>query len=293
LFADLPVESGESDTFVIDTRGAAPNPVNTRTETILFAPIEIRESGKYSRVEIPGCRFITKPGHPALPVKTVTVKLGLNDIVSQIVVDVTTYSDEAPCLVSPAPKASWNGGSNGTGGLTQPDPSIYGSDRAYPGRWFDYEVMEGIDPQTMRRVKYVAIQLYPVQYHPVSGELTICEQAEISILYEHLHEHLCEDGEDKELLEGVTTLPVGQAEGLGIYDLLIITSPALESYASRLADYKNSVGVSTLVMTTDQIYSAYSGRDGAEKIRNCIKDAVQSNGVWAVLILGDADHGAT
>ncbi|KYH38867.1 MAG: Peptidase family C25, partial [Candidatus Bathyarchaeota archaeon B23] len=236
---------------------------------MVFDPPEIGEVEGYHLIEIAGCGRITTPGHPALPMKALTLKLHRGDVIADVAVEVSTEELNGTYHVSPAPRPSYDGADYE---LTDPDPSIYESGEPYPGRWYDYEVKEGLDPQTMRRVRYLILRLYPVQYTPKTGRLTIGSRMRISVRYR----------------SGVGSSSRGAL--VQSYDLLIITSPLLESYAAKLMYYKNSVGVSTLVKTTEEIYADFEGRDHPEKIRNCIKSAVESYGITAVLILGDEDQ---
>lgn len=73
-------------------------------------------------------------------------------------------------------------------------------------------------------------------------------------------------------------------------DNLIITSRELAPAAYRLAEYKNSTGISTRVLTVELIYKSYEGVDGPEKIRNCIADFQSNFDIKYVTIFGDADQ---
>jgi len=80
--------------------------------------------------------------------------------------------------------------------------------------------------------------------------------------------------------------------GDGQIDYIIITSNSLAKTFRKLADYKESKGLRTAVVTTDKIYKNYKGYDKAEKIRNFIKDAYTKNRVTYVLLGGDGDNKA-
>ncbi|MDD5426304.1 MAG: C25 family cysteine peptidase [candidate division Zixibacteria bacterium] len=67
---------------------------------------------------------------------------------------------------------------------------------------------------------------------------------------------------------------------------LIITCPALAASFAPLADYKNATGYRTRVITTDEVLSAYSGRDDAEKLREYLK-VFHAQGGRYVLLGGD------
>jgi parallel beta-helix repeat protein len=72
-------------------------------------------------------------------------------------------------------------------------------------------------------------------------------------------------------------------------DNLIVTTSDLEAAAIRLAQWKNSCGIPSKVLTTTWIYSHYSGIDEPEKIRNCIKDFHSNFLTRYVTIFGDVD----
>lgn len=71
------------------------------------------------------------------------------------------------------------------------------------------------------------------------------------------------------------------------YQLLIITPKIFSEKLERLAAHKDSIGVKTLMKTTEQIYSQYSlGRDNPEKIKLCIYDMKETYNVSYVLLAG-------
>lgn len=73
-------------------------------------------------------------------------------------------------------------------------------------------------------------------------------------------------------------------------DYLIVTSAALEAEYQRLADWKTSKGVATVVRTTEWIESnCRNGVDLAETIRFFIRDAYEKWGIEFVLLGGDTD----
>ena len=78
------------------------------------------------------------------------------------------------------------------------------------------------------------------------------------------------------------------------FQYVIITSNALKiaqtDYSlTTLRDYRIAKGLSSIIITTEEIYSHYSGRDNAEKIRNFIKDAHQIWHTKFVLLGGDTN----
>jgi len=72
-------------------------------------------------------------------------------------------------------------------------------------------------------------------------------------------------------------------------DNLLLTTSDLEAAASRLAQWKNSCGIPSMVLNVTWIYSHYNGVDEPEKIRKCIKDFHSNFQTKYVTIFGDAD----
>jgi len=70
------------------------------------------------------------------------------------------------------------------------------------------------------------------------------------------------------------------------YDMLIITDEKFVSQLQPLVDHKNNIGISTILDTTQNIYPNYDGRDDAEDIKLCIKDAIENWGIKYVLLAG-------
>ena len=143
------------------------------------------------------------------------------------------------------------------------DRSIYKSKEFYPSSHYTYRIGCGLNKKG-QHVTFVVIHIYPVRYSPMLDKIEMAGKAEIKISY----------------MPGKTLPEKSQ------YDLLIITPQQFNSQALRLAEHKNRHGVETIVKTTDEIYSSYSGRDEAEKIKYAIKDAIEKYGIKYVLLFG-------
>lgn len=70
------------------------------------------------------------------------------------------------------------------------------------------------------------------------------------------------------------------------YDMVIIAPEKFSTGIQPLIEHKNSHDVETFLKTTENIYSEYSGRDDAEKIKYFIKDAIEQNHITYVLLMG-------
>ncbi|MHA1746131.1 MAG: C25 family cysteine peptidase [Promethearchaeota archaeon] len=73
-------------------------------------------------------------------------------------------------------------------------------------------------------------------------------------------------------------------------DYLIITSEKFEANLERLALWKLQRGLNVALITVEEIYATYSGRDQPEQIKSCIDDFYTNNQTEWVLLGGDHDQ---
>ncbi|RLF22030.1 MAG: hypothetical protein DRM97_06055 [Thermoprotei archaeon] len=155
--------------------------------------------------------------------------------------------------------------------------AIYSSSRPYPENIVTYEVRKGIDPLTLERVQYVILRAFPVQYLPKDRVVRFASYVEVTVEYE-------EASPPQEAYQ------TPQQSPLQTIDMVIITSQALETAATSLAQWKNSTGVSSKVYTVEWITANFEGEDVPAKIRNFINHTVNSYGVKWVILFGDVEH---
>lgn len=86
--------------------------------------------------------------------------------------------------------------------------------------------------------------------------------------------------------ENVFTRPSNQ--GQSVYSLLIIAPQEFHSELIPLVNHKNSFGIPTILVDTDEVYRQmfWQGRDNAEKVKYFIKSAIENWGVHYVLLVG-------
>ena len=140
------------------------------------------------------------------------------------------------------------------------DERFYGKE-AYPGKWFFYNIGSGIYNGSY--VIFLTLEIYPTNYHPLQNIIEYVKQMEIKIEYER-----------------------GTMKFNDAYDLLIITSSKFADEIQPLVTHKEKHGVRTMLLTTEEIYSKYNGRDEQEKIKYAIKDAIEQYGIKYVLLAG-------
>ncbi len=181
---------------------------------------------------------------------------------------------------------------------TQPDPAIWNVDAAWPREDFRY-----LGTQFMRGYQIAVIDIFPWKYNPVTRQVLACSAARIEIetsFDEATARSVANfwtpargtaDLQDfvlnPEATSSYQNAPAyrDHAPQSRLIDLsepkqmLIITNEASSANLQNYIQWRNGKNVSTGLVTTADIYAAYSGVDNAEKVRNFISDAYQT---WAV-----------
>jgi hypothetical protein len=148
---------------------------------------------------------------------------------------------------------------------TEIDEEIYMNTDPYPDSWFSYRVGCGLN-ENMERVTHVSVHTYPARYIPASDKLLVAESADIKITYE----------------PATVTLSSVEEE----FDLVIIAPKKFKNILVELKQHKDDFGIKTFIKTTESIYGAYEGADKPEKIKRFIDDAIQTNDITYVLLVG-------
>ncbi len=172
----------------------------------------------------------------------------------------------------------------------QPDAQIYSSDEAFPGITY-----ERINTYTLRGYDILILKLNPVQYKPLSGELSYSDQMQITVntadaVYSREtfrgtasdEQSVIDIVDNPETVFSYRSLPSKNYGGRDQYDLLIITSEALKPAFDTLKAYHDSTGMSTSIRTEVDldISSAYL-------VRKYIRDFYNDYGIEYVLIGAD------
>jgi len=75
----------------------------------------------------------------------------------------------------------------------------------------------------------------------------------------------------------------------GSCDLIIITPFEFAALLMPLKDHKNNTGIVTKIITLEDIYSNYQGRDEAEKVKYCLADYKKASNIKYAMLVGDSD----
>ncbi|OQX56477.1 MAG: hypothetical protein B5M53_01285 [Candidatus Cloacimonas sp. 4484_209] len=269
-------------------------------ETIHFnTPALLAKSAGYDVVKIPGTDFTAEPGNPQLPVITKHYLIPKNAVVTDIEIinkkeeyiegNFNIYPVQEPAILKspifdfkPAPWVGQN-------------PLVYNSTKPYPVKCVKIGASGNLSGY-----KIVSINFYPYKYIPRERKLIKIKEVTFTINYRTVRNSTKVKRISKEarytLSKLITAIcanpeevydPFKRTDSDSTVDYVIITSPSFASYFQPLRDWKTEKGINTRIVTTDSIYTNYSGADNQEKIRNFIKDAHTNWGTIWVLLGGD------
>ena len=254
----------------------------------------IVERGEYDRVKVKSLRNLGNPGEPVLPFKTLNILLPQGKTVQSIEVTgnqihlLGEYHVEAG--QEPVPVGSKSKY------RTPPDPAIYKSMNPFPGK-----MSTEVSIQELRGYRILILNLYPVQYTPKAGKISYFDSMNVIVntVPETVSDNFRGLPQDKarvldvvanpEVVKTSDTTPQSAVLPAANYVYVIITSSDLSDDFKTLADWKNGKGVSTTIVTVENITNNYSGRDIQDKIRNFIIDAYNDWGTEYVLLGGDVE----
>jgi len=235
------------------------------TTEIFVSEPTIKEKGGYVSVELTeATSMLMLTGKPILPVitKTFTFPVGtkivdvdVSSVMNEYLLSGKVQPAPMPVILSIDPIME-------TSEDISPDVSLYSSSDPYPSE--TYTIRKGIGLKDGEHVLYLNIDCY-TQYIATQDVMYVPEKIEIDIQYE----------------EPETSILAND-----VYDMLIITDEKFAEGLQPLVDHKNSIGIRTVLETTQEIYPNYDGRDDAEDIKLRIADAIEDLGINYVLLAG-------
>lgn len=244
--------------------------IQTRTDTVSvdISSIQVTESANdYLLVSLVGQEsYLLNPGQPMVPriIKHYELPFGVTDVVVEVQ-PVGIREQMVAKEIRPAPAPVSYSQDTQTVVHSEKDTQVYSSDVLYPDAWAGYHIGCGLNAKGAH-VTHVTVNLFPVRYRPVSGELQVAEGFSLILRYQPPSEEV---------------FPADST-----YDLVIITPEKFTKEVQRLVDHKISMGVPTVLKTTEEIYAEYIGDDKPEQIKYFIKDALETWGVSYVLLFG-------
>ncbi|PID27183.1 MAG: hypothetical protein CSB55_09095 [Candidatus Cloacimonadota bacterium] len=241
--------------------------------------------------------YITKPGNPVLPAKS--VKKLLNPGEKAVSVSVNVISQKTVPLENdlnwyqtPVPVSQRENVKP-----TLKNAEVYEKNEIYPQK-----IAQDLLTYYYRGYAIANVNIYPYQYNPVTKELTVVSEAEVTIVTEESDEAYnalrfirSDEKTLKKLRETVDNpsvighYPINARDGENDNILVIISDQQYFENLEPLFDLKLKQGFNPLLKDVNEIYSDVDGVDNQDKIRNFIIDCYLNLGTEFVLLAGDTE----
>ena len=208
---------------------------------------------------------LQNPGEPALPRITKTFILPLGSKITNVNIDSSEpISQTIDSLVLPASEPVIEGQAPPEN--RQISQKVYQMDSLYPE--MPYHIRKSVGLKDGEHVLFYSINYYPIRYNPVQNTIHHSENIDITVQY------------------NPPSSPV-QPQSADNQDLLIIYPEVFAEEIQPLIDHKNDFGMKTFGKTLEEIYVEYTdGIDNQENIKLAIKDAIETQGIEYVMLVG-------
>lgn len=279
------------------------------SETFSFSTSDLSFSQiqGYDLVSLPGCMYMRDVGKPALPVMMYHFAIPTNNTVTGFTISgeeteevsgsylIYPAQELGPLDFSPPPE------------FAPPDPSVYESSQPFPGILVDLS-----DEGYFAGSKIATIRVYPLQWVPTSGKLTLSTHFTVTLelgtsedwsqpvgrrtqqMHDRYIQMTKELVENPEQVEGFANQPeiVDESEfgDQGPYTCVIVTPQAFQEQFAPLRDWNRRRGLRTQIVWVEWIIANYPAYDAPHSIRNFLKEYYSYMGTEWVLLGGDADN---
>jgi len=268
------------------------------TESFSFEnPEIITNDDGFSYFEFPNCNNYAVEGNPLLAFYSVDLLIPQGEIIKSVKIISISFSDELNDIrILPASKPFPTSQKVPDDYKPVPNQKIYSSDNVYPNN-----SVASINTQFLSGHSIGSFSICPVQYFPASNTVKFIENivVEVETVEDTKAQSAINFLNKNSIIESRIKQIVENPEMLDNYsydtddeddtDLLLITKnsfiPAFEDFVA----FKESTGFVVNIVSTEDVYSNYSGQDNQEKIRNCIIDYYENHGITFVILGGDAD----
>lgn len=250
--------------------------------------------------------YPTDAGVPSIPSKQINVALPTGAVVKEVRVagvqalvlegtfSLLPVAEAIPISAAPAAQPF------------QPDPAIFTQNENYPGIH-----VENVHAWDWVGQDFITIELYPVQYNPVTRKVTVMTRIDFEVVYDvqanakkkaynfsqrqkkEFKARLKEMAFNTDQIEPLSMYLPSQSKSVleeGHYEYVIISSPFFKNGFEDLLEWRTRMGMPATLVDTFWIFANYSGNDDVEKIRNFVIDAHETWGATYFLLGGDSNY---
>jgi len=266
------------------------------TKTFYFSDYNITDASGYQLVNFDGCLNTGYTGEPSLPWFAVKLMLPPGEKAISFIVN---GGKEIPIdgQYIMYPQQSSRPISQGGSGEFIFKEDVYQSKDIYPKTAFGK-----ISTEYMNGHSIALLNICPLLYTPSSGQLSYYEEMTVTIKTESTDKSgnalrmISSSSSVQNRLKAFVQNPEMISNYPSIdnktdaYQLLIITPQAYENEFETLREVYMYRGLSSEVVTIEEIDNTMSGQDSPERIRNYIIQEYQANSIEFVLLGGDVEH---
>ena len=235
-------------------------------ESFSFSTPIIKESEQYVSLQLQETELtLSDSGKPEIPMISYSFDLPFGSKNIKITYKPSDeYEIDLPKKIIPTPQPVIHESASIASTEIIEDIDIYSSGERYPATWYNEKITCGLK-SNKERVTHISLYLYPIQYSPALNKIYYIKEAMLTITYDPPIQKMTYDEE---------------------YDLVIIAPQKFSSSLQSLVTHKNNNNVKTYLKTTEDIFSEYDGFDKPEEIKYFIKDAIETNNILYVLLVG-------
>jgi hypothetical protein len=272
------------------------------TLTINFEkPVITQDSDGFSEITFSNCFPMGEEGNPLMPLYGADVLLPQDQDLLDVEIVSVSYSDiMSGVKVKPAVRQFPISKGAPEGYRAIPNSSVYQSDNAYPSK-----IVDNINTGYLSGHSIGSFSVCPVIFYPADEKVRFITSITLKVhtvatkttgAIEMLKTSQVITDRINRIVENPADLKnysyPAKKDGDDV-DILLITKNSMIPQFADYVSFKSSTGYITEVVSTETIFSQYSGQDNQDKIRNCIKDYYLNHNLGYVILGGDADPNNT
>lgn len=257
-------------------------------------PSIIVNADGYAEIYMDQCLNYGEEGYPLLPKYGIDLLLPQGKAIEKVEVTQVNFSKMiSNTLVVPASRLFPISQGIPANYKVTPNPAVYENSDPYPA-----SIINGSNTGWLAGHGIGSFSIDPVKFYPETKSIQYITHIEITVFLKD-----AESGSKRlknapliqqrirKIVDNQGILPEYSypEQKNSETDLLLITNELLEPHFEEYLNYKRSLGFVCELMTTENIYSQYSGDDEQEKIRNCIIDIYEGSNLQYVILGGDSD----
>jgi Peptidase family C25/Propeptide_C25/FlgD Ig-like domain/Viral BACON domain/Peptidase family C25, C terminal ig-like domain len=269
----------------------------TVEQTLNFNTPKIANQDGFDKIFSDDLSILTRPGMPELPSKPVQILIPAGEKAVSVSVAYSSREIIASDLnLYPVQKPYPMSYTGDTPFVTQ-NAEVYSKNEFYPA-----ELYSDLNTQYLRGHSIALLNVFPMQYNPVSGdlafysEITVSVQTSVSAESQNAFQKFYRDDIQTSTrleklvmnTEAISSYPsMDNSRDVNDFEYIIVTNSNYLAEMDDFINFKAGQGYHVLAKTTEEIYAEYPGTDIADQIRNFIIDAYQNMGAEFVLLAGD------